>query len=61
MEKLIKELNDFNKLCEYFYMIEYYNRMASGKELDDEFSKLDEKNHYLEKIDNIYKNIGLMI
>ena len=55
MEKLIKELNDFNKLCEYFYMIEYYNRMASGKELDDEFSKLDEKNHYLEKIDNIYK------
>lgn len=59
METLIRKINDFKKLCEYSYMIEYYNQMAARKELDGEFSKLDERNHYLEKIDNIYKKYGV--
>ena len=59
MEALIEKLNDFNQLCEYFFMIEYYDRMASRHELDDEFSKLDERKLYLERIDNIYKKYGV--
>ena len=41
MEVLIEKLTDFNQLCEYFFMIEYYDRMAARHELDDEFSKVD--------------------
>ncbi len=59
MEALIEKLNDFNQLCEYFFMIEYYDRMAARHELDDEFSKIDERKLYLERIDNIYKKYGV--
>ena len=55
MEVLIEKLTDFNQLCEYFFMIEYYDRMAARHEMDDEFSKVDERKLYLEKINNIYK------
>lgn len=47
MEVLIEKLTDFNQLCEYFFMIEYYDRMAARHELDDEFSKVDERKLYL--------------
>ena len=59
MEALIEKLNDFNQLCEYFFLIEYYDGMAARNELDGEFSKLDERKLYLEKIDNIYKKYGV--
>ena len=55
MKELIEKLYDFNLLCEYFFMIEYYDRMAARHGLDDEFSKLDERKFYLEKINDIYK------
>lgn len=59
MEVLIEKLTDFNQLCEFFYMIEYYDRLASKHELDDEFSKLDERKYYLEKINDIYGKYGV--
>ena len=59
MEALIEKLTDFNQLCEYFFMIEYYDRMAARHELDDEFSKVDERKLYLEKIDILYKKYGV--
>ena len=59
MEVLIEKLTDFNQLCEYFFMIEYYDRMATRHELDDEFSKVDERKLYLEKIDILYKKYGV--
>lgn len=59
MEELIEKLTDFNQLCEYFFMIEYYDRMAARHELDDEFSKVDERKLYLEKIDILYKKYGV--
>lgn len=40
-------------------MIEYYDRMAARHELDDEFSKVDERKLYLEKIDILYKKYGV--
>ncbi len=48
MEMLVEKLNDFNQLCEYLFWIEYYERM-------DPRHELDERQHYLEKINNIYK------
>ena len=48
METLIEKLNDFNQLCEYFFMIDYYDRMDARHELE-------ERKLYLEKITNIYK------
>jgi len=59
MEALIEKLTDFNPRCEYFFMIEYYDRMAARHELDDEFSKVDERKLYLEKIDILYKKYGV--
>lgn len=59
MEVLIEKLTDFNQLCEYFCMIEYYDRMAARHELDNEFSKVDERKLYLEKIDILYKKYGV--
>ena len=48
MEALVEKLNDFNQLCDYLFWIEYYERM-------DPRHELDERQHYLEKINNIYK------
>lgn len=48
METLIEKLNDFNQLCEYFFTIDYYDRMDARHELE-------ERKLYLEKITNIYK------
>ena len=59
MEALIEKLNDFNQLREYFFWVEYYDKMYANNELDEEFSELDERQHYLEKIDNIYKKYGV--
>lgn len=52
METLIEKLNDFNQLCEYFFMIDYYDRMDARHELE-------ERKLYLEKITNIYKKYGV--
>ena len=52
METLIEKLNDFNQLCEYFFMIDYYDRM-------DVRNELDERKLYLEKIDILYKKYGV--
>ena len=59
MKELIEKLYDFNQLCEYFFWVEYYNKIDTRHELDEKLSKLDKSQYYLKKIDNIYKKYGV--